>query len=105
MSESVIAALITSGVSLTGTIITVLVSGHRTSAKMQTSQAVTESKLESLTREVREHNDFARRMPVLEEKIRGIQHRIRELESEHKNGGAYCEESKSLDTGGGDPRR
>ena len=44
------------------------------------SQAVTETKLEELTREVREHNGFARRMPVVEEQIRVINHRISDLE-------------------------
>ena len=45
------------------------------------SQAVTETKLEELTREVREHNGFARRMPVVEEQIRVINHRISDLEN------------------------
>lgn len=44
------------------------------------SQAVTETKLEELTREVREHNNFAKRMPVVEEKIKVINHRIDDLE-------------------------
>ena len=48
------------------------------------SQAVTETKLEELTREVREHNGFARRMPVVEEQIRVINHRISDLEREQK---------------------
>ena len=48
------------------------------------AQAVTDTKLEELTREVREHNGFARRMPVVEEQIRVINHRIAELEKEQK---------------------
>lgn len=44
------------------------------------AQAVTETKLEDLTREVREHNNFARRMPVVEEQIKVINHRIGDLE-------------------------
>ena len=44
------------------------------------SQAVTDTKLEELTREVREHNNFARRMPVVEEQIKVINHRIKDLE-------------------------
>ena len=48
------------------------------------SQAVTETKLEDLTREVREHNNFARRMPVVEEKIKVINHRIDDLEAAQK---------------------
>ena len=59
------------------TLIGVLLSNNR-------AQAVTETKLEELTREVREHNGFARRMPVVEEQIRVINHRISDLEREQK---------------------
>ena len=48
------------------------------------AQAVTDTKLEELTREVREHNGFARRMPVVEQQIRVINHRITDLEKEQK---------------------
>ena len=48
------------------------------------SQAVIETKVEALTREVREHNGFARRMPVVEEQIRVINHRIADLEDARK---------------------
>ena len=73
MSESVIVALISGGLTLIG----VLIANSRT-------QAVTDTKLEELTREVREHNNFAKRMPVVEEQIRVINHRIEDLESFHK---------------------
>ena len=69
MSETILTALITGAVTLRG----VLISNGR-------SQAVTETKLEELTREVREHNGFARRMPVVEEQIKVINHRISDLE-------------------------
>ena len=46
------------------------------------SQAVTDTKLEELTREVREHNNFARRMPVVEEQIKVLNHRVQDLEAE-----------------------
>ena len=69
MSETILAALITGAVTRLG----VLISNGR-------SQAVTETKLEELTREVREHNGFARRMPVVEEQIKVINHRISDLE-------------------------
>ena len=62
-------ALITGAVTLLG----VLISNGR-------GQAVTDAKLEELTREVREHNGFARRMPVVEEQIKVINHRITDLE-------------------------
>nr|DAW19728.1 MAG TPA: Low affinity iron permease [Caudoviricetes sp.] len=69
MTESIIAALITGALSLFG----VLASNRKT-------QAVTETKIDELTREVREHNNFARRMPVVEEQIKEINHRIADLE-------------------------
>lgn len=65
----IIVALITGGVTLLG----VLISNGK-------SQAVMDAKLEELTREVREHNNFARRMPVVEEQIKVINHRISDLE-------------------------
>lgn len=73
MWETIITALITGAVTLLG----VLISNSK-------SQAVTETKLEELTREVREHNGFARRMPVVEEQIKVINHRINDLEGFHK---------------------
>lgn len=69
----IIVALITGAITLAG----VLISNSR-------SQAVTDTKLEELTREVREHNNFAKRMPVVEEKIKVINHRIADLEELHK---------------------
>ncbi len=69
MAEAVITALITGGLTLLG----VLISNGR-------AQAVLETKVEELAREVREHNNFARRMPVVEEQIKVINHRIADLE-------------------------
>ena len=71
--ESIITAMITGGVTLLG----VLIANGKT-------QAVTETKLDELTREVREHNGFARRMPVVEEQIKVINHRIEDLEDSQK---------------------
>ena len=73
MSEAIITALITGGITLLG----VLIANSR-------QQAITDTKLEELTREVREHNGFARRMPVVEEQIKVINHRIGDLEGYHK---------------------
>ncbi len=73
MPESIIVALITAAVTLAG----VLISNSKV-------QAVSETKIEELTREVREHNNFARRMPVVEEQIKVINHRISDLEEAHK---------------------
>ena len=69
MLESIIIAVITGVISLIG----VLISNSKT-------QAITETKLEELTREVREHNNFAKRMPVVEEQIKVINHRLDDLE-------------------------
>ena len=82
--ESIIASLITGGLSLIGVIVSNLLAARRTEATLRTHQAVTDTKLEELTREVREHNGFARRMPVVEEQIKVINHRIGDLEGFHK---------------------
>lgn len=72
--ETILAALITGAVTLIG----VLIANSR-------SQAVTDTKLEELTREVREHNNFARRVPILEEQMKMANHRISDLEDyEHE---------------------
>ena len=70
MSEAIVTALITGGLSLVGVVITSLVTARRSENALRISQAVTDTKIDELTREVREHNGFARRMPVLEEQIR-----------------------------------
>ena len=71
--NEIIVALITGGVTLLG----VLISNGK-------AQAVTETKIEELTREVREHNNFARRVPVLEEQMKVANHRIQDLEDAQK---------------------
>lgn len=73
MAATIIAALISGAVTLVG----VLIANSRT-------QAVMDTKINELTREVREHNHFAQRMPVVEEQIKVINHRISDLESFHK---------------------
>lgn len=84
MSEAIIASIITGGLTLIGTIITVLVTNNKTNENLKISQAVMDTKIEELTREVREHNNFAKRMPVLEEKVNTLNHRIEDIE---KRGG------------------
>ena len=73
MTESIITALITGGLTLMGVL-----------AANKKQQAITDTKLDELTREVREHNDFARRVPVVEEQIKVMNHRISDLEEYHK---------------------
>ena len=80
--ESIIVALITGGLSLIGVIITTRNNSKRMEQQLQTAQAVTDTKIDELTREVREHNNFARRMPGLEERIKVANHRIDDLEHE-----------------------
>ena len=82
MDEAIITALITGGLSLAGVVISTLAAGRKTEQSIRVSQAVTDTKLEALTQEVREHNGFARRMPVVEEQIRVINHRLSDLEHE-----------------------
>lgn len=84
MLESIIVALITGGMALIGTIITVRAANNKTQNDMRQSQAVMRSEITELTREVREHNGFARRMPVIEEQIKVVNHRISDLEKYHK---------------------
>lgn len=85
--ENIIVALITSGLSLIGVIITCLVTNRKTRAditqKLEVSQAVTDTKIEELTREVREHNNFAKRMPVVENEIKHIEDDIHQLQKYH----------------------
>ena len=80
MTEAVIVSLITGGLSLVGVVVTCLVTARKNETAMQVSQAVTDEKLDELTREVREHNNFAKRMPVVEEQIKVINHRLSDLE-------------------------
>lgn len=80
MSDGVIVAIITGVLTLAGTIITVLAGNRKTNEQLHVSQAVTDTKIEELTREVREHNNFAQRLPVIEEQIKVINHRIDDLE-------------------------
>lgn len=82
MSEAIVVALITSGVSLLGVIFSNSTTAKNMDAKLDKQQAVTETKLEELTREVREHNNFAQRVPVLEEQIKVASRRITDLEKE-----------------------
>lgn len=80
MAEAVVVALITGGLSVLGVIISNIGSNKKIENALSTSQAVTDCKIEELTREVREHNNFARRMPVVEEQIKVINHRLEDLE-------------------------
>ena len=82
MNATVLASLITELLSLAGVMLSNLLSDRRRENALRTAQAVTDEQLRQLTREVREHNNFARRMPVVEEQIKVINHRLEDLEKE-----------------------
>lgn len=84
MSDAILVAIITGGLSLLGVIYSSGKSANKVDAKLDKQQAVIETKMDELTREVREHNNFARRVPVVEEQIKVINHRIEDLENFHK---------------------
>lgn len=89
--EQIIIALITAGLSLVGVMITNYFNNKSLSDKvthqLEVAQAVTDTKIEELTREVRMHNNFAQKIPVLEEKMSVANHRIDDLERHEENGG------------------
>lgn len=80
MSEAILVALITGGLSLAGVVVTCLATAKKSEKNAAVAQAVTDTKIEELTREVRIHNGFAQRMPVVEEQIKVINHRLTDLE-------------------------
>ena len=101
MNATVLASLITGLLSLAGVMLSNLLSDRRRENALRTAQAVTDEQLRQLTREVREHNNFARRMPVVEEQIKVINHRLEDLEKDQLVG--TSEKCEFL--AGGNPRR
>ncbi len=86
--EGIVSALITGSLALIGVIVTNIFGNRKMHSQLEKNQAVTETRLSELSREVREHNGFARRMPVVEEQIKVINHRLADLERDHKGGKA-----------------
>lgn len=86
MSDGVLVAIISGVLTLIGTIFTVWAGNRKTNENIRINQAVTDTKIEELTREVRSHNNFAQRMPVVEEQIKVINHRIEDLEHAQSKG-------------------
>lgn len=83
MVESVIgliSSIVVGGLSLIGVIITNSTHNKRVEQQLLTSQAVTDTKIENLTKEVNKHNNFGQRIPVIEEQIKNINTRLRDLE-------------------------
>lgn len=92
MSEAVIVALITGLLAVAAEVVIAVVNNKAmmkelekqsalSDARLEKNQAVTDTKLENLTSEVRAHNQFAQRLPVLEEQLKAANHRISDLEA------------------------
>ena len=84
MSESIMVAIITGGLSLAGVVFTCLATAKKTEKAAAVAQAVTDTKIDELTREVREHNGFAQKMPVMQQEIHDLERRVGVLEQYHK---------------------
>lgn len=82
---SIIVAVLSGAATIATVIINTKASNKEITHKLETHQAVFDTKLDALANEVREHNGFARRMPVVEEQIKVINHRLEDLEDERKN--------------------
>lgn len=83
MSDGIVIAIITGVLTLIGTIITVVIGNNKSMAAMEKNQAVTDTKLDALTEEVKRHNNFAQRIPVIENQIQNLDSRVSKLEVEH----------------------
>ncbi len=84
MDNSILVALISGAFTLTGVVVSNMLARKKTEQAMAVSQAVTDTRIEELTREVREHNHFATRMPVLEQRLKTVEKKVEALESYHK---------------------
>ena len=82
MSQAIIVAIITGGLSLIGTILTILQTSKKTEESFKIHQAVIDEKIENLTREVRKHNNFAERLPVLEARVSDMNDRLKHVENQ-----------------------
>lgn len=79
MAESIISSLITGGLALIGVVVSNMAAASKTETAMRISQAVTDTKLTALTEEVRKHNGFAQKIPVMENQIHDLYHDMEEL--------------------------
>ncbi len=85
MNEAIWAAVITAAASVVSNIILNRKQATDMDHKLEIQQAVTNTKIEELTREVREHNNFARRMPALEQEIKDVTKTVDKLQGFHMN--------------------
>lgn len=84
MTEAILVALITGGLSLVGVVVTCIATSKKTEKAAAVAQAVTDTKIEELTREVRAHNGFAEKIPVIQEQIRNLTREVNELKGFRK---------------------
>lgn len=84
MSEAILVALITGGLSLIGVVITISASTRKTEQSQAVAQAVTDTKIDNLTQEVRQHNGFAQKIPLLQAECDNLKRRVSDLEQYHK---------------------
>ena len=82
--NEIIVAIITGGLALIGVILSNKSTENKIQQQIIVNQAVTDTKIEELTREVREHNNFAKRMPVVENEIKHLTDEVHQLEEYHK---------------------
>lgn len=83
MSEAIVVALITGGISLAGVVITSLATASKAERSQAVAQAVTDTKIDELTREVRAHNGFAEKIPLLQAECTDLKRRVSNLEKYH----------------------
>ena len=83
MSEAIVVALISGGISLAGVVITCLATASKTEKAQAVAQAVTDTKIDELTREVRAHNGFAEKIPLLQAECTDLKRRVSNLEKYH----------------------
>jgi len=84
MSEAIIAAVVSAGLSLLGTVLTIFATSRKQTEEFKIQQAVMTERIEALRVETERHNNFARRMPVVEEQIKEIRGKIKDLEDDNK---------------------
>lgn len=85
MNEAIFVAMITGACAIISNVLTSNKATREMDHKLEKHQAVTDTKIEELTREVREHNNFARRMPVVEQEIKDITKTVDKLQGYHMN--------------------
>lgn len=84
MTEAIIVALITGGLSLVGVVITSMATSKKQEKAAAVAQAVMDTKIDELTREVREHNNFAQKMPAMQQELKDLERRVGNLEQYHR---------------------